>query len=71
MHCHFQDKRTPLHWAAHGDHLGVVQHLLTFEPEVDAKDESGWTPLMIAGKYDPPSKVLVRDMLTEAFHLAT
>jgi hypothetical protein len=27
-----------------------VQLLLTYQPEVDAKDESGWTPLMIAGQ---------------------
>lgn len=46
-----QDKRTPLHWAAAGENLSIVQLLLTYEPEVDAKDESGWTPLMIAGEF--------------------
>ncbi|KAG7562477.1 hypothetical protein FFLO_02056 [Filobasidium floriforme] len=37
-------------WAAAGENLSIVQLLLTYEPEVDAKDESGWTPLMIAGE---------------------
>jgi ankyrin repeat protein len=46
-----QDGRTPLHWAAAGENLAIVQLLLTHEPEIDAKDQSGWTALMIAGRY--------------------
>lgn len=45
-----QDGRTPLHWAAAGENLAIVQLLLTHEPEIDAKDQSGWTALMIAGE---------------------
>jgi ankyrin repeat protein len=48
---HTQDNRTPLHWAAGGESLAILQLLLTYEPELDAKDASGWTPLMIAGEY--------------------
>jgi ankyrin repeat protein len=36
-----QDGRTPLHWAAAGENLAIVQLLLTHEPEIDAKDQGG------------------------------
>lgn len=32
------------------DNLSILQNILGYHPEVDAKDDSGWTPLMVAGK---------------------
>ena len=43
-----------------------MQLLLTYEPEVDAKDESGWTPLMIAGEFPELSPSLSRPRVHEA-----
>ncbi|KAJ9110465.1 hypothetical protein QFC19_001591 [Naganishia cerealis] len=42
------DGRTPLHWAAMTDNLAVLQTILSHHPEIDAHDDGGWTPLMIA-----------------------
>jgi ankyrin repeat protein len=46
-----QDGRTPLHWAAMTENLAVLQTILSHHPEIDAHDDGGWTPLMIAGTY--------------------
>lgn len=48
-----EDARVPLHWAASGKHIDVARYLLDSDlgegkPTVTAKDESDWTPLMIA-----------------------
>lgn len=45
------DGRTALHWAASSGATDIVRELASKEGvEVDKKDSSGWTPLMIAGK---------------------
>lgn len=33
------------------DNLAVLQTILSHHPEIDAHDDGGWTPLMIAGTY--------------------
>jgi ankyrin repeat protein len=38
------------------DNLSILQNILSHHPQVDAQDESGWTPLMIAGELVTPSK---------------
>ncbi|VDO62641.1 unnamed protein product [Schistosoma margrebowiei] len=43
-----QAGRNPLHWAACGGHLELVKILLTRGYDKDCKDQSNWTPLMIA-----------------------
>ncbi|KAK4688032.1 26S proteasome non-ATPase regulatory subunit 10, partial [Tremellales sp. Uapishka_1] len=43
-----QDGRTPLHWAATTPNLSMTQLLLSYSPDVEARDAMGWTPLMIA-----------------------
>lgn len=46
------DGRTALHWAASSGALDVVRELLTHGGvEVDKRDNSQWTPLMIAGVF--------------------
>ena len=44
-----QDGRTPLHWAATSGSLEIVRLLLDHKAEVDAADNGGWTPFLIAG----------------------
>jgi hypothetical protein len=41
-------KRTPLHWACSGGHLGVATILIHHDAKVDAVDSQGWTPLFWA-----------------------
>ncbi|CAH8606472.1 unnamed protein product [Heterobilharzia americana] len=43
-----QAGRNPLHWAACGGHLELVKVLLAKGFDKDSKDQSNWTPLMIA-----------------------
>ncbi|KAI7870621.1 ankyrin repeat-containing domain protein [Spinellus fusiger] len=45
-----EDGRTALHWAASGGQEQVARFLLEKGASVFAIDESGWTPLMIAGE---------------------
>jgi 26S proteasome non-ATPase regulatory subunit 10 len=45
-----QDGRTALHWAGTGSNLGVTQLILSYQPDLEARDTMGWTPLMVAGK---------------------
>ncbi|CAH8290974.1 Ankyrin-2, variant 3 [Schistosoma haematobium] len=45
---YLQAGRNPLHWAACGGHLELVKVLLTRGFDKDCKDQSNWTPLMIA-----------------------
>lgn len=45
------DGRTALHWAASSGSTDIVRELVSKDGvEVDKRDSSGWTPLMIAGK---------------------
>ncbi|KAG8918142.1 hypothetical protein FRC00_012809, partial [Tulasnella sp. 408] len=49
------DGRTALHWAASSGATDIVRELASKEGvEVDKKDSSGWTPLMIADWADSP-----------------
>lgn len=43
-----QDGRTPLHWAATGNNLGVTQLLLSNSADVEARDAMGSTALLLA-----------------------
>jgi ankyrin repeat protein len=45
-----QDERTALHWAASAGAIEIIQDLISHKATIDPKDNSGWTPLMIAGK---------------------
>ncbi|GFO12482.1 26S proteasome non-ATPase regulatory subunit 10-like [Plakobranchus ocellatus] len=40
--------RSPLHWAASGGRTDVVDYLLSLQVPVDDRDETHWTPLIIA-----------------------
>ncbi|KAF8596546.1 ankyrin [Ceratobasidium sp. AG-I] len=42
------DERTALHWAASSGAIEIVQDLISRKAAIDSKDNSGWTPLMIA-----------------------
>jgi 26S proteasome non-ATPase regulatory subunit 10 len=44
-----QDERTPLHWAASSGSTEITGFLIDQKAEVDEQDNSGWTPLHIAG----------------------
>ncbi|KAJ6553563.1 ankyrin repeat protein [Mycena vulgaris] len=43
------DERTALHWAASSGSTDIVRFLIDKQAEVDLVDNSGWTPLHIAG----------------------
>lgn len=43
-----QDGRTALHWAATTPSLSMTQLLLSYSPDIEAKDSMGWTALMVA-----------------------
>lgn len=49
------DKRgsTPLHWACFARSEFALAYILTMKPELEAKDNSGATPLMLAIKSVP------------------
>ncbi|KAK2569261.1 26S proteasome non-ATPase regulatory subunit 10 [Acropora cervicornis] len=42
------NERMPLHWVASGGHSDIARFLLDLRVPVDKKDDSQWTPLMIA-----------------------
>ena len=46
---YLQDERTPIHWAASSGSLDIVRYLIDQQAEVNKVDNSGWTPLHIAG----------------------
>lgn len=37
-----------MHWAAGADNLSVLQLLLSYQPDLEASDAMGWTPLLVA-----------------------
>ncbi|KAK0444045.1 ankyrin repeat-containing domain protein [Armillaria borealis] len=43
------DDRTPLHWAASSGSLEITRYLIDNKADIDLPDNSGWTPLHIAG----------------------
>ncbi|WWD22373.1 hypothetical protein CI109_106864 [Kwoniella shandongensis] len=43
-----EDGRTPFHWACTTSNLGIIQLLLGYHPDLEARDLMGWTPVMIA-----------------------
>lgn len=43
-----EDGRTPLHWAATSNNLGVLQLVLSNSPDIEAQDAVGATPLIVA-----------------------
>ena len=45
-------ERFPLHSAARFEKLEVVQKLIEYDAEIDARDEAGWTPLYLASSGD-------------------
>jgi ankyrin repeat protein len=48
---------TPLHYAATGGHLSVIEHLLENSAYIDAESPNGSTPLMLAAMYGSPESV--------------
>jgi ankyrin repeat protein len=53
-----QDERTALHWAASSGSTDIVRFLVDKKAEVDLVDNSGWTPLHIAGGQPFQSSIL-------------
>ena len=47
-----QDKRgsTPLHWACYSNSEVALSYLLSWHPELDVRDNEGYTPLHLAVK---------------------
>ncbi|KAI8989477.1 26S proteasome non-ATPase regulatory subunit 10-like protein [Pilobolus umbonatus] len=43
-----EDCRGALHWASSGGHVDIVVYLLNKGVSINAQDDAGWTPLMIA-----------------------
>src|ERR1700756_2981435 len=41
---------TPLHLAAHGNHIDVVSLLLLSKADVNAENNDGWSPLLLAAQ---------------------
>ena len=48
---------TPLHYAATGGHVAIVQLLLDESAYIDAESPNGTTPLMMAARYGNPAVV--------------
>ncbi|MBK7003579.1 MAG: ankyrin repeat domain-containing protein [Rhodoferax sp.] len=48
---------TPLHYAATGGHVEIVQLLLDNDAYIDAESPNGTTPLMMAARYGNPETV--------------
>lgn len=48
---------TPLHYAATGGHIEIIQLLLSHYAYIDAASPNGSTPLMLAAMYGTPSAV--------------
>jgi len=48
---------TPLHYAATGGHVAVIEHLLEHSAYIDAESPNGSTPLMMAAMYGSPESV--------------
>lgn len=48
---------TPLHYAATGGHVAVIEHLLEHSAYIDAESPNGTTPLMMAAMYGSPEAV--------------
>lgn len=46
-----------LHLAAHGGNLAILETLLPYWPQVDPKDDDGWTPLAFATRNGQPDAV--------------
>ncbi|KAG8231416.1 hypothetical protein J437_LFUL012426 [Ladona fulva] len=42
------NERMPIHWAALGGHLEIVEYLVGLNSPVDPRDDSGATPLLLA-----------------------
>jgi ankyrin repeat protein len=49
--------RTPLHYAATGGHVEIIQILLDEYAYIDAESPNKSTPLMMAAKYGTPAAV--------------
>ena len=47
----------PLHYAASGGHVPVIEHLLEHSAYIDAESPNGTTPLMMAAMYGTPESV--------------
>ncbi|PIT82184.1 ankyrin repeat domain-containing protein [Limnohabitans sp. 15K] len=50
---------TPLHYAASGGHVSIVEFLLENSAYIDAESPNGSTPLMMAAMYGSPESVKV------------
>ena len=50
---------TPLHYAASGGHVAVIEFLLESSAYIDAESPNGTTPLMMAAMYGSPEAVKV------------
>lgn len=50
---------SPLHYAATGGHVPVLEHLLEHSAYIDAESPNGTTPLMMAAMYGSPEAVKV------------
>jgi ankyrin repeat protein len=50
---------TPLHYAASGGHVAVIEFLLENSAYIDAESPNGTTPLMMAAMYGSPEAVKV------------
>ena len=48
---------TPLHYAATGGHVAVIEHLLEHSAYIDAESPNASTPLMMAAMYGSPESV--------------
>ena len=48
---------TPLHYAATGGNIGIIQLLLDESAYIDAESPNGTTPLMMAARYGSPDAV--------------